>query len=288
MVLESLITPQISEKHPKQMFFFGAIFAFIAVIISYWVFYQYSSLVMVFLTTIAAAPLIYNLIKYEEEKDTQQFSETNLLKEHLKALKVFLWLFIGVTIMFSIIYLVVPSEKSSVLFEAQIDTLIEINPSMNIQGQATGSSVSTSAFQNIFFNNIRVLVFCILFSFLYGIGALFILNWNASVIAAAIGNVFRESFFMASAKAGGATFMTYITSAGYSLLRFSIHGIPEIFAYIIAGFAGGIISVAIIKYDFSTKNFEKIIFDTSNLLIISFIILFLAAILEVYVTPIFI
>ena len=52
----------------------------------------------------------------KEKKDTENYNEKTLLKEHSKAIKSFLWMFIGVTIMLSIVYLIVPEAK---LFEAQ-------------------------------------------------------------------------------------------------------------------------------------------------------------------------
>ena len=82
MVLESLITAVNAEKHPKQMFFFGMSFAFIALFISFWVFQKYSSIVLVFLTTISAAPLIYNIIRLEEKKDVENYSQRSLLRIH--------------------------------------------------------------------------------------------------------------------------------------------------------------------------------------------------------------
>ena len=44
----------------------------------------------------------------------------------------------------------------------------------------------------IFLNNIRVLFLCIIFAFIYGAGAIFILTWNASIVGVAIGNLIRE------------------------------------------------------------------------------------------------
>lgn len=278
MVLESLVSPSGAEKHPQQMLLFGAIVSIIAVIVSFWVFNKYTSIVLVFLTTFAAAPLIYNIIRLEEKKDTENYSERGLLKEHSKAINAILYFFIGVTLMLSTIYIFLPAEKVSIVFEAQQDTITQIN------GKVTDS---TQVFKSIFLNNIRVLVFCILFSFLYGMGALFILNWNASVIAVAIGGFVKEQIAFRSVELGTVSLTGYLNSVTLGLLRYSIHGIPEIAAYVIAGLAGGIISVAIIRYDFTTKNFEKIIFDTSNLLILSFTVLFIAALLEVYITPAF-
>ncbi|MBR9675828.1 stage II sporulation protein M [Candidatus Woesearchaeota archaeon] len=278
MVIESLISVKNAEKHPKEMIFFGGLYSLVAVFISFWVFREYSSIVLVFLTTMAASPLIYKMIKYEEKKDTQGYSEKNLLKEHAKALSSIMWMFIGVTLMLTLIYMALPQQNTITLFDAQISTLTQLN------GQATASY---TFFSRIFFNNIRVLVFCILFSFLYGIGALFILNWNASVIAVALGNFILEKISEKTAILGGIGVGGYLSSVTSGLLRYSLHGIPEILAYVIAGLAGGIISVAIIRYDFTTKNFEKILFDTSNLLVLSIGVLFFAAIIEVYITPLF-
>ena len=63
--------------------------------------------------------------------------------------------------------------------------------------------------------------------------------------------------------------------------------ILEILAYFVAGLAGGIISSAVIRHDFGTKKYEKIILDSAVLLLISVVMIVVAAFLEVYVTPMF-
>ena len=103
-----------------------------------------------------------------------------------------------------------------------------------VTGSAVGLS-DISLFTLIFFSNLKVLVFCILFAVLYGVGAIFILTWNASVIGTAIGNFIRLRLAESS---------NYFYVASLGLLRYMIHGIPEILAYFIAGLAGGIISMA--------------------------------------------
>jgi uncharacterized membrane protein SpoIIM required for sporulation len=72
-----------------------------------------------------------------------------------------------------------------------------------------------------------------------------------------------------------------------AMLRYFIHGLPEIAAYFVAAIAGGIISFAIIRRDILTKNFQKIAFDTSNLIILSIILLVISGLLETYLTPLF-
>jgi uncharacterized membrane protein SpoIIM required for sporulation len=151
----------------------------------------------------------------------------------------------------------------------------------------TGAIAQIGLMNKIFLNNVKVLIFCILFSFLYGSGAIFILTWNASVIGAAAGNLIRTHMASAAAATGFSKAGAYLHASSLSVLRYAIHGIPEIAAYFIAGLAGGILSVAIIRHDFGTTNFEKILLDASDLILIAIFVLFVAAILEVFVTPAF-
>lgn len=44
--------------------------------------------------------------------------------------------------------------------------------------------------------------------------------------------------------------------------------------------------MAIIRKDFRTDNFEKVIIDTSELILLAVAVLVVAALLEVYITPI--
>ncbi len=64
-----------------------------------------------------------------------------------------------------------------------------------------------------------------------------------------------------------------------------IHGIPEIAAYFIAALAGGIVSVAVIKHEVRSEKFWSVLQDSLNLIIIAVVILFLAAGMEVFITP---
>lgn len=280
MVLESLINPIKAEKKPWELFFIGLIYSSVAILLSFWIFNEYASLVMVFLTTMACLPLIYNVIKLEEKKDIVISEENTLLKEHGKVILFLMFLFLGFTVSFSLWYTFLPTGLAQNAFSVQTQTISNIN-----------SGITGSFFQNfdiltkIFFNNFKVLIFCVLFSFIYGVGAIFILTWNASVIGAAIGNFIRTGISAEASILGLAGAAKYFHIFSLGLLRYTIHGIPEIAAYFIAGLAGSIISIAVIRHDLGTKKYERIILDSSDLIIIAVVILFLAALLEVYVTP---
>ena len=88
------------------------------------------------------------------------------------------------------------------------------------------------------------------FSLLFGAGAIFILVWNASVIAAAIG-IFAQGS---------------LSQLPVAILRYMVHGVPEIAAYFIGALGGGIISVAVIRKDLRGEGMWKILQDSLILL----------------------
>lgn len=281
MVLESIISVFKAEKKPFELFYIGLAYATIGIFLSLWIFREYSSMIMVFLTVIAAIPLVFNALKEEEEKDIAIEDNIALLKEHSKVLAVILFLFLGATVAFGFWYTVLPQNIVSVLFSSQTQTIAGIN------NYAAGNAVqSAGLFKLILLNNIKVMTFCIFFAFIYGFGAVFILIWNASVIGAAIGNFIRTRVEVTAATMGLGSIADYFQYFSLSLSRYLIHGIPEIAAYIIAGIAGGIISMAVIKHDFGSAKFEKILFDSSELIIIALLTLVFAAFVEVYITPV--
>jgi len=281
MVLESIINPLKAEQTPWRLFFIGFLYSTVGMLLSIWVFEEYASLVMVFLTVFACVPLLYSTMMFEEEKDIRIENERVLLKEHSKAISFLIFLFFGMTVAFSLWYTILPAQITNSLFRIQTEMIVNLNQNI------TGNITNIMLFSKIFLNNLKVLIFCILFSFLYGAGAIFILTWNATVIGVAIGNFIRTHISSYATQLGLGAASSYFYAASLGLLRYSLHGIPEILAYFIAGLAGGIISVAVIRHNYSTKAFERILLDSSDLILIAVFILFIAALIEVYITPVF-
>ena len=280
MVVESLLFPLKAEKRPWQMFFLGFLYASIGIALSLWIFREQSSLIMVFMITMASLPIFYNAIKLEESKDMLIDNESAILKEHNKAISFFMYLFIGVTVACAVWYVLLPSSTINLLFNTQISTI------QNINNQVSGNVMDTlGAFGRIFFNNFKVLTFSILFSFIYGAWALFILAWNATVIGAAIGNFIRINLSEYTSSLGLFEAGNYFHVVSIGLLKYSVHGIPEIAAYFYGGLAGGILSAALIRKHFKTEKFSKIMVDFSELTLIAIGFLIAAAFLEVYITP---
>ncbi len=285
MVLESLTTPKKVESKPWDLFFLGAIYAAMGVFLSLWVFEEQATIVMVLLTVMACVPLMYNTLKYEEGKDLVDSGQKSLIKQHARTLTAFMFLFLGFVAAFSLAYLILPPDTVDGLFSSQSETINEINSGVTGNDIVSGGAYSEGLLLRIFSNNLKVMLFCVFFSFFYGAGAIFILTWNATVISAAIGNFFRSHISSYATEIGLFQIGNYFHVYALSLLRYFVHGIPEIFAYIIGGMAGGIISVAVIKHDFATNHFGSVLKDSLNLILLAVIVLFVAAMTEVYITP---
>lgn len=290
MVLESLLGPKRAERNPTSLFLLGILYASIALFLGLWIFKNQASLVLVFLTVMAAIPLVFRTNVLEEKKAMYLKGEIKLLEAHSKAVIAFIFLFFGFVIAFSTWYLLLPEHLVQSTFHSQIETIRSINGNLFGTPVIANSAIDTNLYQSgvflqIFSNNIKVLLFCIFFSFFYGAGAIFILTWNASVIGTAIGNYIRTNLATLAAESGFSKIGSYFSIYSLGLFRYSLHGIPEILAYFTAGLAGGIISVAVIKHDLDSKYFRKIMLDSLDLIILSVLLLFLAALLEVYITP---
>lgn len=267
------------------MFFVGLLYASLSVILVVWVFSKDSVLVkssgilVVLFTVLFSMPFMYYTLKLEESRITKNRGSWQLLKDHRRAIYTFLFLFAGFTIAFFVWYTILPSTDS---FRTQIEVYCQINRPANFNECVTHYGIKETTtlvpFMTnnermflIFTNNMYVLLFTLVFSLLLGAGVIFILTWNATVIGAAMG-----------------IFADYKLSwifAGFA--RFFIHGIFEMASYFTIALAGGMVSVAVINREAGTSKFWDILQDSLNLIILSIAVLFIAALIEVFVTPLF-
>jgi uncharacterized membrane protein SpoIIM required for sporulation len=268
MVLEVLVNPNKVTGKSWEMFFIGMIYSAVGLLLGYWVFRSHVSLVMVMFTTMASIPFVRSAIK----ADVNQPKQGSLWKVHEKTIAMFTFLFIGFVITFLLAFLLLPEETVKETFSAQVGTIADI------RGTPTGNFFSTiSMFGSILVNNIKVMMFCLIFSLLFGSGAIFILSWNASVMGAAIGGAVRQGI------SENITGSFHLVST--NLMGYFVHGIPEIMAYFVAGLAGGIISIATMRKHFNGTDFNKSARDALNLMAFAVVILILAGLIEVFISP---
>ena len=280
-MLESMFNPRRLEKGPWKMFFIGFLYASLSLILVKWFFSQdvvlsqFSGIIVVTFCVMFTIPFMYFIIKQEESEDEESFGFLSVWRVHKDAIYAFLWLFFGFIIAFSFWYIVLHDSN---LFNAQIQTYCAINSPGSISScvdryafpGATGAATQELRFVSIIENNVYVMIFTLIFSLIFGAGAIFVLAWNASVISAAI------SIFSGNS----------VYSIPLGILRYMIHGFPEIAAYFITALAGGIFGVGVIRNGMQSRRFLHVIENTVILLFISLIILVLAAVIEVYLTPV--
>jgi stage II sporulation protein M len=285
-MLETLINPKKAERKPWEMFFVGFVYAAVAILLANFLFMknpalqQYTSLFIICFTVMFSIPFMYYIIKLEEKKEEKSNNERTLIKEHGKAIGALLFLFLGFVVAFSVMYMVLPTNIANANFESQIRTFCAVNHQGGIEdcvNSLTGKAYLTSFsikdgmpyVSSILATNLTVFVNCLIFSLLFGAGAIFILAWNASVIGTAIGIFAHKS--------------SYGLFGGFA--RYMIHGIPEIAGFFVAALAGGIIGTAVIRHRMEKKKFWHVLHDSLDLIILGIIILILAAFIEVFLTP---
>jgi len=283
-MLEMIINPKNAEKRPWKMFFIGLIYASLSMLIAYYPFSfdpvlsKFSGMIVVIFCVMFSLPFMYYMIKQEEVEDEQVEGFFGVWKMHSDAIYAFMWLFLGFVIAFSFFHILLETPD---LFNAQIETYCMINSPGNIENcvakynfnqnfTPTGAATKEMKFLSILVNNVQVMIFTLIFSLIFGAGAIFILAWNASVIAAAIGVFTKYS----------------VSKIPLGILRYMVHGFPEIAAYFITALAGGIFGVSILRNGFRNAKSLRVIENTIILLFIAIVILIIAAGLEVYFTPI--
>ena len=284
-MLESLINPKRAEKGPWRMFFIGLIYASLSLLLVQLFFsgdpvlIKYSGLIVVTFCVMFSLPFMFYIIKKEEKQDEVVEGIRCVWRVHKDAIFSLIWLFVGFVVAFSFWFLVLGDAH---LLNAQIETYCMINAPGNVQAcfnqytqgtilTPTGSATKIGRFLGILENNVYVLIFTLIFSLIFGAGAIFVLAWNATVIASAVG-----------------IFTNYnLSQMPIGLLRYMIHGIPEIAAYFVTALAGGILGVGIIRHGVRDRRFYHVLENVIILLFASILILVVAGLMEVYLTPAF-
>ncbi len=284
-MLESIINPKRAEKGPWKMFFIGLIYSSLSILLVHWFFAndavlsKFSGMIVVTFCVMFSLPFMYYIIKQEEKEDEEVEGIFNVWHAHSDAIYSFMWLFLGFIVAFSFWHIVL---QDSNLFNAQLETYCMINNPGGVEDCVekysfekkilpTGAATKEIRLLSIVENNIYVMIFTLVFSLIFGAGAIFVLAWNASVISSAIG-IFTKN---------------QIIDIPFGIARYMLHGFPEIAAYFITALAGGIFGAGIIRNGIANKKSLRVIENVVILLFIAIIILIIAAAIEVYLTPIF-
>lgn len=267
MVLESIIKPEDVYNSPWKMTILSFIFVTLALFTADYIGIQ-KSVIVITLVCLPAVPFVWRLFDFEENNTEKRIANgSKSITSHLPGLIVMINFFLGMLIGFTVWNVVLPPEKSAELFSVQINELSAIKASFT--GNTIANSPVVLIFEKIFFHNFGVLALILLFSVIYGAGAVLVLTWNASVIATFLVQNAKQYLATGGLAAG--------ISAGF--LGILPHGTFELLAYLLAAIAGGVVSFALTRDGKSLRTLS-VLFDCAKLAAWSVILLAIGAVIE--------
>lgn len=268
-MLEQIYPIKLIEKNPLYALLLGIAYSVIGIGIAVILFPEDPAIVAVALISLMFYPTVNTLMKQEEaiESRKEEFNIFTFLSDHKSVFLIYIFLFVGMILVFAFFALILPSLATNHIFKNQLNMLSG--------GNLGGAVFQTDVFMEIFKNNILVLVVIFITSFVLGDGGIFLITWNASVWGTIFGNLAKNA-------AHNANQNPYL----YMLLVFAIvtpHMLLEAFSYIGSATTGGVISRAVIKERLLSKRFNYIIVNIIISLVFALVILFIAVLVETYV-----
>jgi len=274
MVLEQIYDVNWLREKPFYGLILGLAYSIFGIGTAILIFPNDPALVAVTITSLLLMPSLYKLSKMEEKIETKapSFNIKEFYYDNKDFIKIYLAIFFGILISFSIFSIMLPTLATNHLFREQLEVL---------KGNVAGSKITGNAhfnaglFNDLLNNNIRVMLLCFALSLVIGNGAIFLITWNASVWGTIFGNLAKTA----------ATAVEKDPYIYFALIIISVlpHMILEISSYIFATISGEVISQGIIKEKAFSKKLANIIIYNIVLLFVAFVVLILAALVETYV-----
>ncbi len=291
MVFESILGEAQVRRHPLYILFLSIAFSSISIWVSYFTFPESSSILSLAFITIGMMPVMFLIFTAEEEEEAAHpGSAATFIERHFDIIAIYSWFLIGLIFSYSMWYVALPQKEASFclgegicmampakekVFKEQEQTFDAFQSIRQSIGTAKATEAVNprgsdfwSVFMLIFTNNASVFGLAVLFSFIFGAGAIFLLAWNGSFIGVVVGKEMLRSD---------------VLSGMFIVVGLLPHGIPEFIAYFMGAIAGGIISAAISKKSYHKYEFEVIAKDVLVLIAIAYAILLLGALIETWI-----
>lgn len=263
-MLESIIKAEKMEKRPFEMFFLAIAMTMIATALAAIVSPDGAGHLVIAFVCIGAAPIMVRVITLEEKESAEVHeNEVRMLARHGDMFAIFGWFFLGIIVAVSFLFIMMPAEMEQTMFGPQLQEL------QSIKGLATGRVTSSCGIFCLFQNNFGVLLLVLLFSFVFGAGAVYIITWNASIVGVLIG--------MTAKAETGNVLLNYVVALPISLIKLFPHGIFEVGAYFFGGLAGGMLSAMIVRGDWKRADVFK---DVLAVFLIATLLVAIGAIIE--------
>ncbi|HLD00591.1 MAG TPA: hypothetical protein VJC39_02500 [Candidatus Nanoarchaeia archaeon] len=270
MVLEHIFPEDWLEQKGRYAFLLGVIYTIVGILISYVLFPGDPALVAVAFTSMLLLPELYKIFSIEERRESieKKVSLLNLWRDDLDIVKIYVFLFLGILLVYSIGTILLPSLETNNLFREQL----EIRLGQGFSGQATAGG---GLFLDLLSNNFVVLIACFILALLSGDGAIFLITWNASVW----GTIFGFTAKNAALFSGESHFLLF---AVIMLVVFP-HMIIEGLSYFMAAISGSIISKDVLLEEFASERFFEVFGFNLYLLLFGLVFLVVGALVETFV-----
>lgn len=273
MVLEHIFPEDWLESKGRYAFILGIVYAFIGIVVASILFPGDPALVSVAITSLLILPELYKMFDIEERQESmeQKITFTEIWKDDLGLVKTYIFIFLGILLVYAIGTMILPQMQANSLFREQL----EIRFGQGFSGSATGGIFSSDLFWDLLSNNFLVLIACFILALLTGDGAIFLISWNASVW----GTIFGLTAKNAAAFSGQSHFYLF----GLIMLIVFPHMILEGISYFLAAISGGMISKDVILEEFASNRFFEVFGFNFYLFVFALIFLLLGALVETFV-----
>jgi uncharacterized membrane protein SpoIIM required for sporulation len=206
-----------------------------------------------------------------QERMEKKVSFKALFRDDWDIVKIYVFLFLGILLVYSFGTMMLPAFETNTLFREQL----EIRLGQGFAGNAFASSAVGSLFWSLLSNNFMVMVACFIMALLTGDGAIFLITWNASVW----GTVFGYTAKAASSFSGESVLLVF----GKIMAVVTPHMLIEGMAYFLAAIAGAVISKDVLLEEFASDRFMEVFGFNLYLLLGAVLFLLLGAAVEAWV-----
>jgi len=273
MVLEHIFPEDWLEKKGRYAFILGVIYSVIGILIASILFPGDPALVAVAFTSLLLLPELYKIFSIEERQEgmEQKISLKALWRDDIGTIKIYIFLFLGILLVYSAGTILLPEMQTNELFREQL----EIRLGQGFSGNAILGVFDGDLFFDLLSNNFLVLMACFIMALLTGDGAIFLITWNASVW----GTIFGLTAKGCAIFSGKSPFVLF----GLIMLIVFPHMMIEAISYFLAAISGSVISKDVILEKFASHRFLEVFGFNLYLLLFALIFLVLGAAVEAWV-----
>ena len=266
MVLESIIPVKKVLAKPLDMLVFSAVISLASIYLADMIFPGSSTgKIITLFIAIGITPLVYGMFKQEEEIEREEAEckiKESFFYRHGETIWLFSLFFIGVFVSIFLVSVLADETYVKYIFSDQLSEVARVTSLV-----PTGAFAAGDVLQMIIENNLRVMGLAFLLSFLLGSGAIVILAWNASIMALYLSSFVRNGL------------INEFMARSIGLIP---HAPIEIAAYFLAGIAGGILSVGVIREKLFSKEFYLVFKDSLLLMVLGVLAVLAGALIEVF------